>query len=870
MSSHNLHNLHNSSAGMLALIGSVFLGAALATAPHSATAAVFNVTESFWGSPASPNSLGWAIDQANTQPGPDTISISAGLVINVFGADFAAFTASGNATWLTKITESVTIEGNGAKLVGTPIYVTSGGLQATKTNIVGNVYEPAIRDSSLTPQEDIIVRNAQSFAFIGTAGADNSSIEVTISDLSADGLASFSNVYEGAKLTVSGGSFVNMVNYSQKKATGRGLFEAYAGSTLNLSDISITRSYPFADALDVNAEAALFFGTIQGSDATLNMENSSIRDSYGAGAVAWSGGTVNIVSSVIQNAGGVQIVQGALNFVNSILYMTGGDSLSQTNRIQALSSSVANITASSIFYDPLYTSVLCTNVSYQCNGMPLTAGGGSVLNVNSSVALPINTSIGFPGKDSYSEYSSGDLRADQFSFIGATDAQDANAVKTLFDNTAILTTGDTVPLLGSATVQVFDKLPAGAAPSAGGVLVGVIPDAGSGGANELINPIDGQPILVDVYGDPRTDPAGFRDIGAVNLRQNSYAVGGLLSGLVAGKSLVLTNNGGDDLSLTADGQFVFATPLTSGSAYSVAIKTQPSGETCAVTNGSGTVQTSDINQISVVCSVNQYQVGGNVTGLATGAQVELLLNGSLHTVATTDGSFQFPPVANGSNYDVTIGTQPSGQTCSVANGTGTVAGADVSNVSVTCSDTSVSQVMPGLPSGGGGAVVIDISGCTNLVSAQVIAAPQSPSQPPGFAFPYGLVEFEANGCNTQAGGIQVTFRYPIDLPAGAAFFKEEGTANTYFPFNAVISGRTVIYTLTDNGPGDDSSVVGTIFDPAGVAVPVTLPPAPPGPPRPVPVLPIYGLWLLVMGVVMVAYRALNVSSRAQGPNRLRG
>ena len=335
-------------------------------------------------------------------------------------------------------------------------------------------------------------------------------------------MASIANVYEGARLSVSGGDFDNIVNYTTIDSPGRGVFEAYEGSTLNLTDISITRSYPFADAIDVDSESALFFGTIQGTDAQLNMENRSINDSYGAGAVAWTGGTANIVSSVIKESGGLEILdgttqQGVLNFVNSILYMTGGDNLSQTNRIQAVSGGEANITASSILYDALSTSELCDYVSYECNGMPLTALLDGVLNFDSSVAVPINASLAFPGKDSYHEYTGGDLRADEYSFIGATDAQIASVVRAVFDNLDILTEGDTYDLQDFGGIQFFNDLPAGAFPLRGGVLASVIPYAGSGGVNELINPIDQQPILVDVYGQPRTNAAGYRDIGAVQV-----------------------------------------------------------------------------------------------------------------------------------------------------------------------------------------------------------------------------------------------------------------------------------------------------------------------------------------------------------------
>ena len=53
----------------------------------------------------------------------------------------------------------------------------------------------------------------------------------------------------------------------------------------------------------------------------------------------------------------------------------------------------------------------------------------------------------------------------------------------------------------------------------------------------------------------------------------TYSVGGTLSGLASGKHLVLQNNNADDLTLSADGSFTFATKLADGAAYSVTVKT---------------------------------------------------------------------------------------------------------------------------------------------------------------------------------------------------------------------------------------------------------------------------------------------------------
>ncbi len=50
-----------------------------------------------------------------------------------------------------------------------------------------------------------------------------------------------------------------------------------------------------------------------------------------------------------------------------------------------------------------------------------------------------------------------------------------------------------------------------------------------------------------------------------------------------------------------------------------------------------------------------------------------------------DGAFTFPTtIADGDHYLLTVNTQPTGQVCVVANGSGTVSGAGITNILVTC------------------------------------------------------------------------------------------------------------------------------------------------------------------------------------------
>jgi len=174
----------------------------------------------------------------------------------------------------------------------------------------------------------------------------------------------------------------------------------------------------------------------------------------------------------------------------------------------------------------------------------------------------------------------------------------------------------------------------------------------------------------------------------------TYTVGGSVSGLT-GTGLTLSLNGGaQSLPVSGDGAFTFPTALADGSSYEVTVGTQPSGQSCAVSDGSGTIAGANVTSVQVTCTATPvYTVGGSVTGL-TGTGLTLSLNGGAQNLPVSgDGAFTFPTaLADGSSYEVTVGTQPSGQACAVSDGSGTIAGANVTSVQVTCTATPVYTV----------------------------------------------------------------------------------------------------------------------------------------------------------------------------------
>ena len=81
---------------------------------------------------------------------------------------------------------------------------------------------------------------------------------------------------------------------------------------------------------------------------------------------------------------------------------------------------------------------------------------------------------------------------------------------------------------------------------------------------------------------------------------STYSVGGAVSGLSG--SVVLQDNGGDNLTVSANGSFTFATKLASVASYNVTVQTNPTGQTCTTANGTGTVSGANVTNVAVTCA----------------------------------------------------------------------------------------------------------------------------------------------------------------------------------------------------------------------------------------------------------------------------
>jgi hypothetical protein len=88
----------------------------------------------------------------------------------------------------------------------------------------------------------------------------------------------------------------------------------------------------------------------------------------------------------------------------------------------------------------------------------------------------------------------------------------------------------------------------------------------------------------------------------------TYTIGGTVSGLSG--TVTLQNNAGGDLSINSDGAFTFVSPQGNGSRYAVTVKTNPAGQTCTVSNGSGNVTSADVGNVSVLCAASGPPANG--------------------------------------------------------------------------------------------------------------------------------------------------------------------------------------------------------------------------------------------------------------------
>lgn len=204
--------------------------------------------------------------------------------------------------------------------------------------------------------------------------------------------------------------------------------------------------------------------------------------------------------------------------------------------------------------------------------------------------------------------------------------------------------------------------------------------------------------------------------------------------------------------------------------------------------------------VGEIAAPSRYTLGGSVSGL-TGTGLVLGESHSAQTLpVSANGSIAFAaPLADAAAYAVTVLAQPTSpaQTCTVAQGSGTVSGANVTNIAVSCSAVAQAPTMLTLAATPNPVVV----GQPLTLSATVAAKPKE-----ALAAENKATEIKATATGT------VTFM-DNGTPIGSVPLGADGSANL------AISSLTVgAHALTARYAGDTENAPSETLTPLSVVV----------------------------------------------------
>ncbi len=138
---------------------------------------------------------------------------------------------------------------------------------------------------------------------------------------------------------------------------------------------------------------------------------------------------------------------------------------------------------------------------------------------------------------------------------------------------------------------------------------------------------------------------------------SSYTLGGSIAGLTA-SGLVLANGTSTLTPAASASTFTFSAALATGVSYNVTVQTQPVGEACTVTSGSGAIGNSSVTNVAVTCQPQEFVYASGPGGLygysidfVTGVMTEIAgspFSGSGNLVVDPTGHYVY--VINSSTF----------------------------------------------------------------------------------------------------------------------------------------------------------------------------------------------------------------------------
>jgi len=162
------------------------------------------------------------------------------------------------------------------------------------------------------------------------------------------------------------------------------------------------------------------------------------------------------------------------------------------------------------------------------------------------------------------------------------------------------------------------------------------------------------------FSDPQSPANTQRFYRVVSPYPAAFTVGGTLTGLPAGDTVTLQDNGSDNLTLSTNGPFTFPTALPNGQAYSVTVSGTSGGPTIqtaiyppVTANGSGTISGANVTNVAVQCT--SVYTGNLDLDMYNAAVEDGTANGGVPAVMETENGGPFRVTARGFYSDNMVG-----------------------------------------------------------------------------------------------------------------------------------------------------------------------------------------------------------------------
>jgi hypothetical protein len=290
----------------------------------------------------------------------------------------------------------------------------------------------------------------------------------------------------------------------------------------------------------------------------------------------------------------------------------------------------------------------------------------------------------------------------------------------------------------------------------------------------------------------------------------TYTLGGVVLGLESGGTVEVVANGSETLSETSNGPFTFPTQLPSGANYSVTLGTMPTGQSCGVLNGGGSVDYANTTDVEVYCTVN-------VSAATLDGTYEIA---AFNINADNDQLFSAVPFnGNGTQGSSSVVTNQAGTTFS----TSTDAGGSYTVATVDAVPVGLSQAATPSDSEGSVAISADGSFTGTQSTLDVSGDGVSNTTVSGAAGSYAVAN-NVVSIGGQSGYISANGEFAILTPVtqqpggasanypGLTAAVKQGSGVTLATVNGVYSIANLSYASASTG---DGGVFTLFFDGAG-------------------------------------------------------